>query len=281
MSLSLPTVRDPFHQMFTKHMRTFRACILRYNNIQTFGLRLLRNIDSPTSVRACLQKIINVCHTTPAIVMKFIRLEMEKVVKYLPYFPNLKVIHLVRDPRGMFNSRVKIGLISRKHGENQGQLDRAEIRKFCNLLHKDLSVTKYIQSIAPEKIKLVQYEDLAQNPMRVATELLSFVNERMTPKMENFLKHMTSSTRDSCPFCTQRKNSAKTARKWRSELKLKDALYIYDLCSESMDVLGYLPLRTSFDMKNLMTPSWSQPNVTFELSNSDHFWKICSLHLLK
>jgi len=272
LSLSLNTARDPFHQQFTRHMKTFRACILRYNNIQTFGKLLLRQ-QSPKSVRACLETIINVCKTTPALVMKFIRLQMETVLEYLPHFPNMKVIHLIRDPRGMFNSRSKLGLANIKHGEADeiGKLNKDEVRRFCDLLHKDLSVSKFIQQHAPDRIRVIQYEDLAENPKEVATQLLAFTGLGLTPRMENFIKHMTSSSRDSCAFCTQRKNSAKTARKWRTEMKLNDAFYIYNTCEQSMNILGYLPLSTSFDMKNLMSPSTAKHNLTYNLINDNHF----------
>lgn len=245
---------------------------MRYNNIKTFG-RLLNRQESPTSVRSCLQTIINVCNTTRALVMKFIRLEMESVLNYLPYFPNMKIIHLIRDPRGMFNSRTKLGFSKIKHGEPSeiGHLNKDEVRRFCGLLHKDLSVSKFVRQIAPDRLRLVLYEDLAERPMEVSRELLNFTGLQMTPKMENFIKHMTSSSRDSCDFCTQRKNSAKTARRWRTEMKLPNALFIYEACGESMNVLGYLPFSTSFDMKNLMSPSRTENNVSVSLFNDKRF----------
>lgn len=266
LNLSLPTLRDPFHQQFTKHMNTFRACIMRYRNIKTFGLRLLRNKESPSSVKSCLDKIISVCKSTPLIVLKFIRLKVETVLEMMPYFPNMKVIHLIRDPRGMFNSRTKLGFTEKK-----GRLDKDDVRRSCDILRRDLSASKFIHQAYPDRIKLLLYEDLADKPMESAKSILSFANLGLTPKMENFVKHMTSSTRDSCAFCTQRKSSAKTAAKWREQMKLTDAIYIYNVCEDSMKVLGYLPFTTSFDMKNIMAPSRIEHNVSVTLSHDDTF----------
>lgn len=268
MSLSLPTLKDPFHQTYTKQLRSIRSCIKRYSTIRRLGTtgNLRRRYENPeSSVKRCLYKPISVCKGSPAIVLKFIRLRMENVLNVLPYFPNMKVIHLLRDPRGIFNSR------SHLNWQKNVIKNNKSISQFCDMLHQDLSVSKLIQKVDPDRLKLLQYEDLADRPIETASDLFSFAGLRFTQTVASYLKRSTSSSRDSCTFCTQRKNSSQTASKWRNQLKFDDAKYIYDTCSESMSVLGYKSFTSVRSMTDKRMASRTTQNISKYLQNDNHF----------
>ena len=55
---------------------------------------------------ACLEKESSVCKTKPNIVTKVIRMSLQNATPLLGIIPDLQIIHLLRDPRAVLNSRV-------------------------------------------------------------------------------------------------------------------------------------------------------------------------------
>jgi hypothetical protein len=61
----------------------------------------------------CLPPLTQVCRRSRIITAKVIRLSMELVEPLLEQLPNLVLVHLVRDPRGIIMSRLRVS-----NGEN-------------------------------------------------------------------------------------------------------------------------------------------------------------------
>ena len=55
---------------------------------------------------ACLEKVSLVCKTKRNIVTKVVEMTLENARPLLRIIPELQIIHLLRDPRAVLNSRV-------------------------------------------------------------------------------------------------------------------------------------------------------------------------------
>jgi len=218
--LSIPTLSDDFHLHFTKIMATFHKCASRdLKKIQDRQRLDPKQRVNPSSVgiatRQCLKKAISSCQTSSMLVIKFIRLRIRAAIALLPYFPNLKIVHLVRDPRGILNSQKKVGLLNTK--------DNNPVTELCSNLEEDLTYTKLLMKTDPNRVMLLQYEDIAEDPFKTTERLYNFANADFSSSVKTFITKMTSSSTDSCNFCTQRKNSSATAAKWRSQIKFQQS----------------------------------------------------------
>lgn len=263
---------EGFHATYTKHLKSVRNCLNSAGvplKTSPRARQLAQSTRTPAvNVTKCLKKPVSVCKSAPAVVYKFIRLRMHVVINLLPYFPNLKIIHLVRDPRGMFNSRKGVGFFAKRGNKTDEQ---NTINGFCQELQRDLSFSKLIQRFSANKLKVLRYEDLAEKPFQTVAELFSFTGLPFTKVVQNILKKKTSSRRDSCSYCTDRKNSTATASKWRYKLSHEHAHYIYKACKKSMRVLGYLPFKRQEDMRKVNIPSRIENNVSVSLANDVNF----------
>ncbi|XP_052811935.1 uncharacterized protein LOC128239354 [Mya arenaria] len=99
-SLSMETILD---RGYTLHERD--SC--------TKDKRTYRNKTSIQSrqdqIKQCVRNLVKDCVKSPSKVLKFIRLFVQDAAYFLPSFPNMKIIHLVRDPRGIISSRDRVG----------------------------------------------------------------------------------------------------------------------------------------------------------------------------
>lgn len=270
-SLSLQSLTDNFHKYYTKIMRSFYYCsrnpiLSQKRPEQRFRAvkiqpQLRRYYDMSKRIDACIKSAIDRCQRAPLLALKFIRLRMEEVLPLLPMYPNMKIIHLVRDPRGILNSRLKVGAISRK--AYQGH-----VNAHCTELNDDLKNSKKILETYKDRLKIVQYEDMAEHPRETARALAEFSGVQFLKPMQDYLQRQTHSSRDSCQYCTQRKNSSATAYKWRKQLDPEYATYIFEACKSSNEVLGYLPL-SKVSLSNLLTPSRKIVDVNEKILKKD------------
>ncbi|KAH3847009.1 hypothetical protein DPMN_089321 [Dreissena polymorpha] len=206
------------------------------------------------------------CLESKTIILKFIRLSIQQAIELLPFFPNMKIIHLVRDPRAIINSRRNV--LPHGHIEEAATIQPTI---FCSRLQNDLSDTKLLMKFHPSIIKLVQYEDIAEHPLEASKDLYAFGGLKFDDKIARFVKSQTQSSLDGCNYCTQRRNSTATSIEWRSEIKLNEAQDIFNYCNKSMSVLGYLDFPDNQTLRDSSNPSRLRYNVTKILLGNDRF----------
>lgn len=84
----------------------------------------------------------------------------------------------------------------------------------------------------------LRYEDLCEEPVRWARELFQFAALEWHPQTERFLRESTGVEDDS--YFSVRKDSRRSANKWRSELPAEDARRILDTVARSPAGRSYL-----------------------------------------
>ncbi|XP_047737864.1 carbohydrate sulfotransferase 5-like [Hyalella azteca] len=144
---------------------------------------------------------------------------------------DIRIIHLVRDPRGMLSSSK--GIIV-----NDNLLDPEYI---CENLREDIAVGQQISKNYPNRYKLVRYEDLAALPVSFTKEMLNFLQERPTIKVLTALNKLTNSfsvVLNTAKYSVTKYSKSKP-NEWRKYLNFSEVMNIQNVCGDVIAQLKY------------------------------------------
>ena len=193
----------------------------------------------------CIQILEHACTKSKYRIIKTIRMSMELVLTLLNFIPHLKVIHLVRDPRAITNSRT--------HSGNMRMSRETELhsKSLCKEMHSDLNFTQILVAKYPTQITILVYEALAEKPMDAATYIYKYLNMNFDDKIKEWIYNSTHSEENNGFYGTQRSNSMIASTHWRNETKIAKVKLVQSCCKEVMDLLGYVPFKRQKALRNL------------------------------
>lgn len=188
---------------------------------------------SNNSVHKCIPHVLRHCWKSSARVIKTIRQPMYLIRRYINEDPELKVILLIRDPRGILNSRRKVrGFPATPQA----------VKKICAIQRRDWLTAQKLLSEFLNNIKIVKYENLARDTMGTMEDLYKFIG--LSPS-QRITKWISKSTREPPPVIdlysrwnTQR-NSSAVVGSWREELPSISKAYFDQYCEDTLQLLGY------------------------------------------
>ncbi|XP_005419482.1 carbohydrate sulfotransferase 1 [Geospiza fortis] len=172
---------------------------------------------------------------------------------------NLKVIQLVRDPRGILASRsetfrdtYRLWRIWDGTGRKPYNLDVTQLTTVCEDFWNSVSTGLNRPPWLKGKYMLVRYEDLARNPMKKTEEIYDFLGIPMDSNVERWIQNNTRGDRSSSKhkYGTVR-NSAATAEKWRFRLSYEIVAFTQHACQQVLAQLGYKTAGSEEELKNL------------------------------
>ncbi|WAR04470.1 CHST5-like protein [Mya arenaria] len=181
--------------------------------------------DGFLGTRACIQDLQNACQASPLRVLKTIRFSMEQARNLSVLIPDLKIIHLVRDPRATLKSQNYLG-------ECNGVARQQCVERFCALVEDDIVKADLISKSDRNRIFTLKYERLAKSPIQVSKELYEFVDGSFTKQVEEYIFNITSAGRkDDCIICTTRGNSTKLVNEWKKTMNKDFVKEIQNRCN--------------------------------------------------
>uniref|UniRef100_A0A8C5PNY4 Sulfotransferase n=1 Tax=Leptobrachium leishanense TaxID=445787 RepID=A0A8C5PNY4_9ANUR len=208
-----------------------------------------------------LGRVEESCRSHSHVVIKTVRILDLTVLLPLIRDPtlNLKIVHLVRDPRAVAASRnrarsilsvddkivIGAGMKGKKLSKEQVMM------KICGAQVVINKVAKSSGILRKGRYMLLRHEELAMDPVGSANKVFTFAGLGMNPDLERWIYNVTrKDIKQFNDFLAFSRESAKVIHKWRVELGLKAAKVIELYCQEAMDVFGYLPVKSEKDMKN-------------------------------
>lgn len=151
------------------------------------------------------------------------------------------VLHLVRDPRGVINSRQKKRARSSESGPSRYQMAADAIKWVAR--NRDADRVRTL--LGPERSMLVRYEDLAADPRGVIEDILARVgiDAEPSPFIEANLvdfgdNHAAGGNR---ARFVRGETAITQDVKWRSRMRPSDATLIASLTRPAFRRYGYLP----------------------------------------
>ncbi|XP_042887354.1 carbohydrate sulfotransferase 1-like isoform X2 [Penaeus japonicus] len=162
-------------------------------------------------------------------IVKTIRTRLAWVSELLQEDPTLKVIHLVRDPRGSLRSAAKV----------KWNLDP---EKICSEIMEDLQTREEMEKKYPNRYLFVKYEDLAQDPFDKTIQMFRFLRGKpvhLPKRVKKYLwKHTTNTHKVKKSFGTHR-TSEKMFQKWRNSISGPDLHAYENACGDVIHALGH------------------------------------------
>lgn len=212
------------------------------------------------------------CRTYSHVVLKEVRFfELESLYPLLrdPSL-NLRIIHLVRDPRAVFRSREQsVKALVKDNGIVLEQADIPESDRSYQVLQEicrsHVRIYETAMFKAPDflrgRYKMVRYEDLVRNTLSEIEAMYKFVGLEMTETLEEWIYRIThgkgKGTKKEAFKITSR-NAEDVSLAWRTTLPFEKVQHIQDVCKGAMSLLGYKMVDSEKEQKlmdlNLLTP---------------------------
>ena len=162
-------------------------------------------------------------------------------------FPNLKVLYLVRDPRGTLSSEMAI----LKSYEKTTVKEAAE--KFCGMVNEDAENIRLLSESYPDRIKTIRYETIARDAVSAAKRMYEFLQLSFTPAIEGYIRHITAAKKDGHNFSTLRKDSWLAANKWRNLVTYKNVRSVDSACEDVYDAVGFVKVPRESYLRDINT----------------------------
>lgn len=132
----------------------------------------------------CFTRWQRACKEASARVIKTIRLSPRLLEGIQAFINDVKILHLIRHPLGVLNSRINIGEIS----ESNVHLSA---RHLCQLMTRDVLYIKNELRKNKETVLPLSFECLVSNPAVVATKLFGRLGLNYSKETESWIKEHT------------------------------------------------------------------------------------------
>ncbi|KAH6922985.1 hypothetical protein HPB50_020467 [Hyalomma asiaticum] len=182
--------------------------------------------------------IAGVCSRAPVQVMKVTRLRNQSQVRdwlrrNQDIAKSVKILHLVRDPRGILASRRRVDWC--KESKSCTHPDT-----ICTELRADLDCYEELKNALPNNAHRLRFEDLSVDPKREAVKLFNTLGMNYTHYTTMFLKaHTKARNADLRNPHSTRRNTRTVAFQWKTKLSYEDIVDIQRSCSDVLLRLGY------------------------------------------
>ena len=146
-----------------------------------------------------------------------------------------KIIHLVRDPRAVVDSLKELTFF--KTSRDPTRELSWYVEKGCHQMESDIKIGKLMKAFYPDGYKLIRFEDLARNPLRVVNELYKFTGIEMLDAIEKWLQETTRINHGNA-YSTSR-NSQQVVSNWRTKMSPASVQIVEKYCGRLMGQLNY------------------------------------------
>ena len=184
-------------------------------------------------ITRCLPLLQEQCTVSKLHSAKLVRLRMLTAALLLDRDPSIKIIHLLRDPRGILNSR-------HQDARNQNAAMVQDSKVLCPTIVRDLFESQEVQKKYPDSVLMLKYEDVASDPLTsldtIYTHLRLATPDSVKKWFNSTMKHGESKSGGSS---TKKKNPESIAIKWQSAMEKHTIEEINKNCEEAITLSGY------------------------------------------
>ncbi|RXM31181.1 Carbohydrate sulfotransferase 6 [Acipenser ruthenus] len=278
-------VRDLIRSVFQCDMYVFDAYMPEKRNVtHLFQWSVSRALCSPpacdlykreeisnemTCKKMCsktqFDKVEEACKSYSHVVLKEVRVfDLESLYPLLkdPSL-NLKIIHLIRDPRAVVKSREQSmkafmrdnGIVLNTKGVQVEDTHYQVMREICR---SHIQIYETATQKAPSFLKgryiMVRYDDLVRDPLAEISAMYKFAELTMTPKLKSWIYNITHGEghgNEREAFLTTSRNAVNVSQTWRVTLPYEKVAKIQEVCKGAMNMLGYQIVESDKEQKRL------------------------------
>lgn len=179
------------------------------------------------------------CQRSKYNIIKVVRLQLkhlDSLWRKVSANHDLRIVYLVRDPRGIYNSR--------KTMEWCAVEDLcSNITNICAEMREDLQYYEKLKHIIGDRLVMLRYEDLSVDTVKEAKHLFTQIGIPYSASVSTFIRAHTKSRpfndRNTNPYSTYRENSSSTAYQWTKELNETEIEFAQQTCDDVLRRLDY------------------------------------------
>lgn len=202
-------------------------------------LKCLDNASDPVfqyNQMPCTDMLRDLCLKSKFRLFKTIRTPMSWLKDLMVEFPNMKIVHLVRDPRAVVVSQRRFGECSRE--KHNGVAGCSKL--LCSSMEDDLTTAEVFSTVYPGRIFSLKYEDLAIEPIEKTKELYEFLDLNFTDEIRKYIVNITMSGNNaSFVLDTIRPDSKHMIDRWRTSITPRSLDIVQTMCKYVMKTLSY------------------------------------------
>ena len=157
---------------------------------------------------------------------------------------DIRILHVVRDPRASINSRIKLRWFPKFNDPNFEE----KVRYYCKAIIDNIEFGETLDETLKHRYKLILYREIAARPLDTAREIFKFAGLNLSENTLEWIKNMTNPGKTdtkkfkSRPYSLIRDAEA-NIEKWRSESPPERTLIIEKNCQPLLNLLD----KISFD----------------------------------
>ena len=140
------------------------------------------------SIKECYPSYKAACSSATIRSVKTVRATMETALELLKQLPTTRVIHIIRDPRGVTVSRQ--GQPSYRGRRSETDL-AAEAKMYCMRALYDVHMRQHASQIYPNSFMQLNYDEFASAPMEATADVYDFINKTMPEALALWLEEHT------------------------------------------------------------------------------------------
>ena len=198
----------------------------------------LRTSPLQSAFNICISLAKSQCDKKTIRAVKVMRMRLADTKELVKKDPNFKVIHQLRDPRGALMSAKSIGMFSRHSRKSIVE----EAKVVCEKMLEDIRAYKILKENYPSNYIQTKYEDLADHPLETVKLIYEHIGANIPQEVEKHMIEIThAKTEPKGPGAldTHRKDSNKTAHKWRLRMTKRDRTLVDKICLRTIQEGGY------------------------------------------
>ncbi|KAF5897523.1 carbohydrate sulfotransferase 1-like [Clarias magur] len=200
------------------------------------------------------------CQSRSHVSIKTVRIPQVSDLRLLTEDPrlDLRIIHLVRDPRAILASRITAfpdqfiaWKIWNATDRQPHYVDLGQITKTCQDMEYSVDIGLKKPAWLHRRYLLVRYEDLALNPEAKAKEIYKFLDLDIDNKVLTWISQNTNATSSAKSKYSTSRDSKTTTESWRLHLGFDIVKTVQKLCNNTLDLLGYKTVQSEEELRNI------------------------------
>lgn len=176
------------------------------------------------------------CSNRPLRAVKLVRSTMDSMAPLLRALPNLRIIHLIRDPRAVVLSRhgFDASVLGMFSGLDQNLTMFREAYLYCRTVVTDVRRRRELEATYPGKVITVIYDDVVRDVKGYIRNVYKFLDMSVPEdvlcwyRKSRYPKHYGG-----------RLNSSAIANRWHELITIRQNKQIVAACKEFFDVVKY------------------------------------------
>ncbi|XP_071424009.1 carbohydrate sulfotransferase 5-like isoform X1 [Pithys albifrons albifrons] len=210
-------------------------------------------------------KVEEACKTYSHVVIKEVRFFDLKVLFPLLTDPslNLKIIHLVRDPRAVVKSREQsVKALARDNGivlsTNGTKVEDSKYKVMQEVCRSHVQIYETATLKPPNFLKdrylMIRFEDLVRDPLSEISEMYKFADLNLTPRLKSWIYNITHGQgpgKKKEAFKITSRDAVSVSQAWRNVLPFQKVKKVQEVCKGAIDMLGYQLVDSEKEQRDL------------------------------